>query len=276
MNIDEMKVTDTDATSVTGGYLLEVDFRFHKNYCAGSPWDSACVNGVNTRRDTTFCVDSARGMDPACLSSPDTLLDPAWVDQRNYIQKYYTDTEAALFASNFADPALGYAAYLDVDSVVNYYIVNELLKNPDGATASFYLYKKRGGKLFFGPVWDFDLAMGNAGYDNVGQATGWRIRTATWFARLFQDPAFQAKVKARWNTLKAEGKLAYIPIYAQARATWLDKQQKKNYTIWSVTDFVSWIMHGGHGGTGSFDAEVKELIRWQNERIVWMDGQINQ
>jgi hypothetical protein len=275
VNIDEMKVTDTDADKITGGYLLEVDFRHSKTYCVDNTWDPVCVNGVNTSRDVDYCIDSTRGMQPACLANPETLHDAAWSAQRQYIDKYYADMETALFSSNFTDPEVGYAAYLDVDSVISYYIANELFKNVDGAESSFYIYKKRGGKFFFGPLWDFDLASGNAGYNDADKAYGWYIRKYPWFAQLFKDPAFAAKVKARWNTLKAEGKLNYISQYAEARATWLDKQQKRNYELWSINDFASWILHGGHGGTGSYQAEVKEMIRWQKERIDWFDKEIN-
>jgi hypothetical protein len=279
VNIPELKVGDIDSDKMTGGYLMEVDFRMHKDYCVQNGWDSVCVNGVNTQRAIDYCMDSKYGMAPACLANPDTLHDPAWSAQRNYIDKYYADFEAALFGSSFTDPVIGYAAYIDVDSAVNYYIANELFKNVDGAVSSFYLYKKRGGKIFFGPLWDFDLSMGNAGYDGVGNVNGWQIRIQPWFTQLFKDPAFQAKVKARWNVLKDEGKLDYILKYAQARATWLDMQQKKNYQLWSITDFVGWIQHGvgTHQGAvfGTYDGEVKELIRWQKDRIAWMDTEFN-
>jgi len=250
---------------------------------------------VNTQRNVDFCLDSAHGMEPACLENPETLqTDPLWDNQRLYIEKYYADAEAALFSTNFTDPATGYAAYFDVDSVVNYYIENELFKNVDGAAASFYLYKKRGGKLFFGPIWDFDLSMGNAGYNGVDKTNGWHIRSnpsdpnithdshetnAVWFSQFLKDPAFQAKLKARWNTLKSEGKLEYIFQYAQARATWLEKRQKENFKTWPIIDtetgLSSWVQHGTHGGTGSYSAEVAELIRWQRARTEWIDKQLN-
>lgn len=275
VNIPELKVADTDAEKITGGYLMEVDFRMHKDYCIGATWESFCVNGINLDREATFCVDSNHGMNPFCLDTPETLLEPSWSAQRDYINKYITDTETALFGDNFTDSQLGYAAYIDVDSAINYFLINELFKNPDGAVSSFYLYKKRNGKLFFGPIWDFDLAFGNAGYDDVDKTYGWHIRPAPWFDRLFQDPAFKAKVKARWNSAKAEGKLEYIFQYAEARANWLNKQQKKNYMLWSVTDFADWILHGSHGGTGSYEAETKEMIRWQRERYQWLDTELN-
>ncbi len=271
VNIPEMKVTDTDADKISGGYLMEVDFRHNVNYCINSFWDPVCVNGVNTSRDVDYCIDSKHGMEPACLSSPDTLHDAAWSAQRDYIEKYYADFEAALFGPNFTDANLGYAAYVDVDSVVNYYFANEVLKNVDGTASSFFIYKKRGGKLFFGPIWDFDLSMGNAGYDDVDKSYGWHIRPSPWFDRLFQDPAFVAKVKARWKTLKDQGKIEYIAQYAEARAVWLDKQQQKNFQVWSVTDFASWILHTPQG---SYSAEVKEMVRWQRARNTWIDTQL--
>ncbi len=276
VNIDELKVSDTGSDKISGGYLMEVDFRHHVNYCINNNYDSVCQNGVNTSRNVDFCLDSLHGMDPACLSNPESLHDPLWVNQKNYIQTYYANAEAALFGTNFTDANVGYAAYFDVDSVVNYYIENELFRNVDGASASFYLYKKRNGKIFFGPIWDFDLAMGNAGYNNASNFAGWHIRYATWFMRFFQDPAFEAKVKARWKELKDQGKIEYIFQYAQARATWLDDQQKKNYQIWSINDVASWVQHGTHGGVGSYDAEVNELISWQRKRAEWMDAQLSQ
>lgn len=277
VNIPELKVGDSDAESITGGYLLEVDFRMNKDYCKGDAgnWEPFCVDGVNLDREATFCIDSQHGMEPFCVDTPEDLLEQEWSAQREYIDTYITSTEAALFGDSFADAEQGYAAYIDVDSAIHYFLVNELFKNPDGAVTSFYLYKKRNGKLFFGPIWDFDLAMGNAGYDNVDKTYGWHIRPSPWFNRLFQDPAFEAKVKARWQALKSEGALEEIFRYAQARATWLDKQQEKNFLIWSITDFDSWIMHGTHGGTGSYEAEVNELIRWQRERYEWLDNEFS-
>ncbi len=270
VNIPELKVGDTGADKVSGGYLLEVDFRHSKQWCVGNTWESFCVNGENTLLKTDYCIESSHGMQPFCVDTPETLVDDAWSAQRDYITKYIKDTEAALFGSNFKDPDTGYAAYLDVDSVINYFLVNELLRNVDGAVSSFYMYKKRDGKLFFGPVWDFDLSMGNAGYDNANNPVGWHIHDKPWFDRLFQDPAFTAKVKARWQTLKADGKLQQILDYAQARAVWLDKQQQKNFMTWSITDFEGWIMHMA---LGTYSAEFNQMVLWQTQRIQWMDTQ---
>lgn len=275
VNIPELEETDTDTESITGGYLMEIDFRMASDFCQNPAnyFYAFCQNGVNLDRAETFCVDSNYGMSPFCIDTPEDLLEPEWSAQREYIENYIADTESALFGVDFADPETGYAAYLDVDSTVNYYIVNELFKNADGAVASAYLYKKRAGKLFFGPIWDFDLALGNAGYNNLDKTYGWHIRNAPWFDRLFQDPAFEAKVKARWQALKAEGRLELIFHYADARALWLQEVQARNFDIWQIFYWESWYTRVI---LGSYDAEVNEMIRWQRERMNWMDAELSQ
>ncbi len=272
VDIHELEVTDTDPESISGGYMFEIDFRLNPEYCLGpaAAWDTNCVEGENIVRQEVLCLDSAYGMDPFCLDEPETLLEPEWSAQRNYIESYFTATEEALFGENFSDPDTGYAAYLDVDSTINYYLINELFKNADGAKASAYLTKKRNGKLFFGPIWDFDLALGNAGYGDLHLSENWHIRDSSWFARLFEDPAFDAKVKARWQELKAEGKFELLFIYMEARANWLQTVQERNFNLWQIFYWQEWYTRVI---LGSYDLEVEEMIRWQRARYDWMDAQ---
>ena len=50
----------------------------------------------------------------------------------------------------------------DLDSLAEYYLINEFAVNPDAYSSSFYFYTEgNGDKIHFGPVWDFDLAFGS-------------------------------------------------------------------------------------------------------------------
>jgi spore coat protein CotH len=50
-------------------------------------------------------------------------------EQYNYIKRHINEFEAALFASDFTDPENGYTQYIDVDSFVDWYLINEITKN---------------------------------------------------------------------------------------------------------------------------------------------------
>lgn len=58
----------------------------------------------------------------------------------------------------------GYDYYIDVDSFIDYFIIQELFLNIDQDYSSVYMYKPYGDKLHMGPVWDFDLSSGNCSY----------------------------------------------------------------------------------------------------------------
>jgi len=255
VNIPELDEGDTAPDKITGGYLIEIDARRGEDFCYGSP---------KTR--IVFC-----------LSNPESLLEPGWESQRAYIEGYIDQTEDALFSDHFTDPATGYAAYIDVDSAVNYYLVNEWVKNVDSVQfSSVYLYKKRDGKLTFGPVWDFDLAIGNVDYTNnfgdPGSPTDWYVRKAPWFARLFQDPAFEAKVKARWAQLKASGAVEGIFTYIDNQALKLSNVQKNNFQIWDILNIKVW---PNRVVTGSYEGEVNAMKSWLRQRTDWIDSQLS-
>ena len=52
-------------------------------------------------------------------------------DNYNFIETYISDFENALYGSNFKNLTTGYAKYIVVDSVVDWYLINEITKNVD-------------------------------------------------------------------------------------------------------------------------------------------------
>jgi hypothetical protein len=61
--------------------------------------------------------------------------------------------------------------------------------------------------------------------------------------------------------------------YAEARALWLDKAQERNFDVWKI---FYWEAFYTRIVLGSYDLEVKEMIRWQRERTLWIDLQFGQ
>ncbi|MFZ5756486.1 MAG: CotH kinase family protein [Pseudomonadota bacterium] len=250
VNIPELKVGNTSPDTVSGGYLIEVD----------------------DLRGEDFCIDSEHDNNMVfCLVSPETLLDPAWTVQRAWIEDYIRNTENAIYGEQFADPVNGYAAWLDVDSAVDYYLVQEITKNIDGILQrSTFLHKPRDGRLVFGPVWDFDLALGNMGMLDFNDPEGWRSRYASWYQRLFEDPVFAQKVHDRWIWLRDTGKLDALRTYIDEHAGMLANAQAMNFERWPVLDTDI----GYSTGPGSYACGIREMKSWLDTRIAWMDEAI--
>ena len=82
-------------------------------------------------------------------------------EQAEYIQRDLSRFEKALYSLDYDDPKLGYRAYIDVDSFVDYMVFNEFFQNYDDTRYSTYLSREVGGKLSIGPVWDFNNALDN-------------------------------------------------------------------------------------------------------------------
>ena len=134
-------------------------------------------------------LTTCRGQRLAYFYPKERLIRPA---QRTYIRNYLNSFEAALYGANFTDPEAGYAAHIDVMSFIDHHIMVEIAKNIDGYRLSTFMYKPRGGKLRMGPIWDYNLSLGNANYLNGGNPVGWYYPQLgagdyPWYARLFQD-----------------------------------------------------------------------------------------
>lgn len=97
------------------------------------------------------------------IKSPDTT-SKEYLDnvekEVNYINSYFNDCLYSLRTLNW-DKA---NELMDIDSFADCYILDELSANEDSGFASCYFYKDKNGKLFKGPIWDYDRSCGNCNY----------------------------------------------------------------------------------------------------------------
>jgi hypothetical protein len=244
--------------NISGGYILEWDFRkgADHNITAGSRgWV-----GIKEPEDE----DDDSGISSAQVS---------------YINSYVDATDKALFGSSFTSDTSGWKKYIDEKSAVDYYIAQEIMKPVDGNMwASVYMYKQRDGKLFFGPMWDYDLSSGSA--DRAGNTvgtSGWYLRNPvntsakqsakTWFNRLNEDPDFRAAVKARWN--QVDDGLRTSDAFLASQQSTIAASANANFDKWSVTEHLS----SAQVVKGSWSKEVSYTRSWLKSRISWMNGQ---
>lgn len=233
--------------------------------------DGGFIMEVDSRRDAKFCFDSNKGL-------PFTLKDPDEVgtDIQERVKEVVNTAEAALYGDNFADEAEGYAKYLDVNSFIDWYIVNEYAKNNDSIFfASVYIYyNPTDGKLHMGPNWDFDIGFGNVNYNGNDDPNGWWIKGTSWISRLFDDPAFVEKVKARWNAVRADIHSATnttLPSLAAANKA----SAELNFECWQILGIYVWPNPAGYATRTTYQSEVDWMVDWLNKRYAWFDSAIN-
>jgi hypothetical protein len=234
-----------------------------------SPKKTGFIVEINARMDEAICWTTTHGL-PMCIDTP----DPASDAQAAYIKDYVQQAEDALFSDHATDPATGYEQYFDVASLIDWFLVNEIFKNQDAKNfASIYLYKDANGKLKFGPLWDFDLAAGNVNYSDARYPEGWWVADGPWIARMKQiDPAFEARVRARWDELKAS-QIDTLPgfIDDNAQALSASGAAERNFRRWPV---LAKNLGPNPEVTGSYQGEVAYLKNWLTRRIAWLDANI--
>lgn len=170
------------STEVDTGYLVELD-RYLTN--------------DNDPSDVDFRVNNI----PYAIKS-----DIANEAQKQYIASYMQQAFAAVQTGNRA----AIEQYIDMDSCIDMYIMHEFFRNPDAGYSSFYFFKDKGGKLHFGPVWDFDLAMGNDQRIGNGSPEGIFTGVATkmtwlenhWYTSLMKNEWFKSAVNTRWQQVR--------------------------------------------------------------------------
>ena len=191
----------------------------------------------------------------------------------SYIRDFVIKADEALFGSKFTDPNVGWQAYLDMDSFVDWYLIQEIGKNLDGNfDTSCFMHLARGGKLMMGPMWDMDVAYGNIDQANQScyRPTGFHIKNVQWYTRLFRDPAFVARVKERFNYFYRHQNEILANVNADAQ--YLKYSAQENNDVWGVLNVKTW---PNYNIWGSYQNEVQELKEWFVTRMEWLKTQFD-
>ena len=192
-------------------------------------------------------------------------------DKFNTIKDFVDNFEKALFGDNFKDPELGYRAYIDLDSFIDWYIVNEISKNQDAASySSIYFNYIPGGKIKMGPIWDFDLAFGNVNYSTAEFSTGFWIKSGSpWYKRMFEDDYFTNLVKERYNFFyenldQFNSKVDDFELY-------ISKSQKKNFELFPGLLDPNVELWPVPARFDSHHGYVDYLKTWIRDRMEWLN-----
>jgi CotH kinase protein len=273
--IDKLEKTEVAGDEVTGGYILKIDKTtggdeggYVSSYPPGGKTSEA-------PQKIYFQWEYPKAADLVAA-------------QKTYIQNYIKQFEETLIGENFQDPVNGWTKYADMNSFVDYFIMNELTKNPDGYRLSTFLHKKKdseGGKIHMGPIWDFNLGFGNVDYCTKGTTTGLVIDFNTicptdnwqipfWWKRLWSDATFRTKLSDRWKTLR-EGSFATNKVlaYVDSVSTVMNVEaQQRNFQRWPTLGQYVW---PNYVVLPTYDAEVSWLKTWIEARMTYLDATLS-
>ncbi len=263
-----------------GVYLLCEDNNVNKNRVAieEAP-DEVEDNGylVEMTRyegENKFDVDTARYVIKSELSDTAAIKGK----QINYISNYIKESYTALKNGDQENAK----KYIDLDSLVDIYIGNEVVKNVDAGWDSFYMYKDVNGKLCFGPMWDFDLAMGNAncikGFDSWAGFSPYHVLNVNansnpWFCNALSNKWFRELVIERWNELQDE--LKDIPNIVIKEAESNYKSYCRNFEEWDILGKQTNISPEEIVKLPTYKDHYTYLSNWLSKRVSWLAEHYN-
>jgi hypothetical protein len=251
VDIDSLEPEQNTPPLVTGGYLMSID--------RPSPGEGQIYTA---------------GVGVNCL---DPKYDELSGAQFQYLNNYFNSMEDALNSPSFADPAAGYAQYIDLGAAIDHHIVNVLTFNVDALRLSGFFYKPRQGKLCFGPLWDFDRALGSTDGRDANPRI-WRsaspdygtdmfnadpIFANPWYSRMFRDLNFWQKWIDRWQELRRDP-FALTNLYALVDTLTGQVREAEQREVVRWPGFTT-------PRRGSYQVEVDYLKTWLSNRVDFID-----
>jgi hypothetical protein len=196
--------------------------------------------------------------------------------QKVWLKKHLNEFEAALYGPNFQDAAKGYRAYIDPDSFIDYHLIVEATKNVDGFRFSVFFTKDRGEKIKAAPIWDWNLAFGNANGKQGWLPEYWLWpqlddKEYSWYRRLFEDPDFGQRYVDRWSQLRTNVfSTKKVLARVDELATLLQESQKRNFEKWPI---MGRPINPNYFVGATYDQEISMLKNYIDKRFDWIEKQ---
>ena len=245
--IDAALDADPGSIDISGGYLFEFSNEADEITCFDVTAGSLTMHTMANR--------------PEYLNTSAKML--AW--SKNYLQNYFS---AITSWDGCTADGRHWSELCDVDSMVDFFLVNELFDNGDMGQKSRYAYIDRGGRLMWGPVWDYDWGSYSRTVPNTcerwrsaggGEANMNREWTADpWFClRVWER---YREVRGRYAATYADGGTFDRAVAAVRRSAEVDER------LWVPRKDTANV-------TRTFDGDVAILKDFHAKRLAWMDRQ---
>ncbi len=232
-----------------GGALFEIEKAFRHN------------------NDCTWCIECPSGTHVTFKEPDEEDYGAEWKAE---VMKQYKST----FIKADISMTKGYeyySRYIDVDSFVDWYIVNEWVKNFDsGFTTSCYCYiSDKDGKIHMGPVWDYDTCMANQNVADCLNPEGYHVGESPWYSILLKDEDFFRILQERWTFLEDSGTIDSFFTMIEETDEYIADSCTENFKIWK--DALRFDGLRGNLSTRTHEDEVEYVKNWMQTRREWLD-----
>jgi hypothetical protein len=266
VNIAKLEPNEISGDDLTGGYIIRID----KTESTDLYWSSPFLPYAGSLFPIKYQY-----------YYPDEK--EIVTEQKYYIKDYVTNFERVINSSDYNNPFVNYIDYIDIDSFVDLFLLNEFTKSTDAYRISSYFHKNadsKGGKLTAGPPWDFDISLGVANYRDGYNPSGWQVYAEKtilweipfWCEKMFNDPIFRNKFMKRWNELKNNIlNPDTINKYIDKTVSETDEAVTRNFGKWKILGQYVW---PNYNTFNTYAEEISYLKDWIRQRWNWIDSQI--
>lgn len=264
VNVTEIKADEPiDDETLTGGYLFEIDANFNAS-----------------QGDVGF--HSARAGKSITIKSPS---NEAYTTQhKEWLRRYFDEMEKYIYQRKYEK----YRQYLDIESFVRYFLINEYCANTD-TFWEMYLYKDRNDSLIHsGPVWDVDLGFDNDNRTHyalwsdewlyaIDSYYNWQWQSSSCYSDMrtvvgyiVQNEQVKQRLSEVWAYYRASGAMNADSLQSLLEDTrsLLYASQRLNFKRWNILNHQE---HQNFQALGSYDKEVDYVKNFLSRRIDWMD-----
>lgn len=262
VDIATLNPEEVEGEDLTGGYIFKIDKGSEES------WTSSYLSINDTPLKFRYHYP-----DPKDMAN----------EQKQYLKNHVSSFEDALASDNFCDSIFGYRPYIDVQSFINFYLINEFAKNVDAYRISTYFHKDkdRNGKISpikAGPVWDFNLSLGNANYFDAFLTSGWQSDQLTddmappfWWSRLKEDPIYYDQMVSSWERYRNSIlSLDRVNGMIDSLTALLSSASIHNFDTYPIMGEFVW---PNYYIAESYGGEIDYLKTWIKDRMLWIDNE---
>lgn len=250
VDITEMLATDNTQPNLSGGFLIQEN-------------DEGSI--ILPHNPNTV-------VNPIKIEEPDLPT----TEQSTYLSNYLFSIDAATSLVNPNNATNGFPSLIDTYSFYNYMLLTEFTTNPDSYTRSTYYHKDRNGKLVFGPVWDFNIAMNSSNGYNYWEINNGYFNGPTFLTRIFNNASFRCHLGKRWQELRQANKpfnISKINFTIDSLATTLQEAQVRHFKRWNGLG-VCQTTTSGCVTANTHLGKVAQLKQFLANRASWIDANI--